>query len=169
MIWLKSQAEKNQTSNNTEIASILIKLELTLAEWSRTYEAGKNFTLKNKHQILPSPLWIAFFSSKKGEIDEDDLEEYINELREHEKALKKEALDLILQFGSEAVGMGVSFVGGIEFLAFIEGVQASKHFVEGCEKYNEAKKYEKMADELEEQYFDSEEAPVKKKWWELWK
>jgi hypothetical protein len=50
------------------------------------------------------------------------------------------------------VGAGASAASGIEILAFIEGVQASKHFIEGCKEYNEAVKCQQEADALEEEY-----------------
>ena len=95
--------------------------------------------------------------------------EHIEKLRDYENALKGEAVELMFQFGGEVIAAGASALGGIEVLAAYEGMQASRHLIQGCKKYNEAVKYEHMADDLEQQYVSPEEDLVKKKWWEFWK
>lgn len=111
---------------------------------------------------------LKHFSFRVNYTDEQDVDDHIQSLREEEKEHKDAAYELILQATGEAIAAGACAAGGMEIPAIAEGVQATRHFIQGCEEYNEGIRCQQEADLLEQQN-DPEDKQSEKKWWEFWK
>jgi hypothetical protein len=130
---------------------------------------GSHESISSRRQVSMAHLLLcSLVKNEKTEEERGEIIERIEELRQLEKEHKDEAAELFLQFGGEVLTTGVSAATGVEIIAVIEGVQATRHFVEGCREYNDGVGYQEMADKLEKELCSDEEEPVKQ-WWEFWK
>lgn len=163
---IKCQILEGGFDSSSELFSMVGSLELALAQWDEIGVSKDSSAVRIKDRLG----WFACNIKKyrDEEVNEDNVEERIQELREEEKAHKDEALELVLQATAEAIGAGACAAGGMELPALVEGVQASRHFVKSCKEYNEGVRCQQEADALEKQYFQGGDQP-EKKWWEFWK
>jgi|JI9StandDraft_1071089.scaffolds.fasta_scaffold09356_4 hypothetical protein len=144
---------------------MLNTLVRSLERWNNTYYFKLPNELKLESQVrIFKPIQCSF-----EEFSEDKLAAQIQALRDEEEARKQKSFELILQATGEAMGAGVSAASGIEVLAVYEGCQSARHFVQGCNEYNEAVRCQQEADALQNQYMKNENESEQRSWWEFWK
>lgn len=165
---IKSQVVEGGLDSSRELSLMLVSLESALANWNETYASETSTVLGAGGKSQWDVLTCYIRKHRNEEINEDNVEARIQELREEEKAHKDEARELVLQAGGEAIGAGAFAAGGMEIPALYEGVQASRHLVQGCKEYNEGVRCQREADELEQRYTNEDEQS-EKKWWKFWK
>lgn len=166
---IKTQVTEGGLESSRELLSMIASLESALVEWNKTYTSKDSLASRARSKIQLGYLACYIKQHKDEEINEDNVEERIQELREQEKLHKDEAFELVSQAGGEAIASGVCAAGGMEIPAIAEGIQSTRHFVKGCKEYNEGVRCQQEADALEKQYLGSENELENKEWWEFWK
>ena len=158
---MNSQMLDGGLDSSKEIPLMMKNLESAMREWGAVFGGEKKeFAVE---LITTNEEYLV--CSESIHSNDDDKKERIQELREEENAHKTAAFDLILQATGEALGAGVSIAGGMEYPALVGGIQATRHFLEGCKEYNLGGNCAEQASLLE----GEDEEDESKKWWQFWK